>query len=724
MAAKKRKKKKRNNVRYSTIIIIIALFCFLLMMGRLLQLGLSSTIDGTDLKQLASKRTTKTETLTAKRGTIYSSNSDVLAQNVSSYKLIAYLSPKRTEDKNRPQHVVDKEKTAKELAPILSMEEAEVLKYLNKENVYQTEFGSHGKGLTELTKNKIEALNLPGLDFIESYQRYYPKGDFMSYTLGYAKNKVEEGKNSKDTIVGEMGLELYYDKILRGEDGYVTYQKDLKGYKIADTNEVRKDAIEGKDIYLTIDSNIQFFVEQALHQASEEAHFDWFTMVVADAKTGKILAMSTSPSFDPNKRNMTKYLDQTISSPYEPGSTMKTFTYMAAMENGVYDGGETFYSGVYRTEDGTEIGDWNRNGWGTISFDRGYALSSNTGIINLIKRHMNSAMLRQYFRKLGFGSKTGISLPNEEGGKLGFKYETEVYNAGFGQGITTTPMQNIQALTPLTNDGMLLKPYLVEKIVDPSTEEVIFEGKRKEIERVASTTTVSKIKALMDETVNGQGNTGAGYKMEGYGLIGKTGTAQIANENGGGYMHGEEDIISSFSGIYPKDDPKVIIYTSVKRPSGGNQRVIWNAVKGLVVNLSKYYGYEPIEEKGEELVQYQLSSFVNKKVEDVKQILNEHGISNQVVIGSGNKVIKQYPESSATVTNKEKVFLITNDSNITVPDVMNFSSKEATTLLNLLGIKVKKEGKGYVSSQSIPCGTAITEGMEMTLTLNPKFSEG
>lgn len=693
------------------------------MILRLAQLGLSSQIDGVNLSKLASQRTTKTEALSAKRGTIYSQDNDVLAQNVSSYKLIAYLSAKRTDNKKHPQHVVDKEKTAKALAPILSMDESEVLKYLSKKNVYQTEFGSHGRGLTELTKNKIEALNLPGLDFIESYQRYYPKGDFMSYTLGYAKTKtVTVEKEEKEVISGEMGLELYYDKILKGEDGYVTYQKDLKGYKIADSNEVRKDAVEGKDIYLTIDSSVQFFVEQALHQAGEEASFDWFTMVVADAKTGKILAMSTSPSFDPNKRNMTRYLDQTVSSPYEPGSTMKTFTYMAAMENGVYDGNETFRSGVYETEDGTQIGDWNRNGWGTISFDRGYALSSNTGIINLINRHMNSAMLRQYFRKLGFGSKTGISLPNEEGGRLGFKYETEVYNAGFGQGITTTPMQNIQALTSLTNDGMLLKPYLVEKIVDPSTGELIFEGKRKEIERVASTATVEKMKALMDETVNGQGNTGAGYKMEGYGLIGKTGTAQIANENGGGYLSGESDIISSFSGIYPKEDPKVIIYTSVKRPSGGNQRVIWNAVKGLVVNLSKYYGYEPVEEKGEEITKYSLPSFTNKKVEDVKQQLITNGISNQRIVGDGGKVIKQFPASGKTITNKETVFLITNDASFKIPDVVGLSSKEASALLNLLGVKVKLEGKGYVSSQSIGSDTVITEGMEITLQLNPKFS--
>ena len=192
---------------------------------------------------------------------------------------------------------------------------------------------------------------------------------------------------------------------------------------------------------------------------------------------------------------------------------MKTFTYMAAMENGVYNGQETYLSGVYTTEDGTQIGDWNRNGWGVITLDKGYAMSSNVGVINLINRHMSSSMLREYFKKLGFGRKTGITLPSEEAGSLDFKYETEIYNAGFGQGITTTPIQNVKAMTSLTNDGMLLEPYVVSKIVDPDTDEVILENKRTEIERVASTETVQKMIQLMDDCVNGIGNTGSGFRI-------------------------------------------------------------------------------------------------------------------------------------------------------------------------------------------------------------------
>ena len=718
----RKKKRTRNNIKYSKIFIFVSLFLFALMLVRVSQLALAEKIDDTNLQALAKKRTTKTDIIKAERGNIYSSDNEVLAQNVSSYKLIAYLSPSRTTDEDNPQHVVDKEKTAKELAPILGISEEEILGYLNKEGIYQTEFGSAGKGLSELTKEQIEKLNLPGIDFEESLKRYYPKGDFASYVLGYAKEEttVDQDGNEETNMEGEMGIEKYYDSTLKGEDGYVTYQKDLRGYKIAGTNEISKDASRGKDIYLTINSSIQFFVEQALSEAEANYNYEWFTIMIADAKTGAILASSTSPSFDPNVRNITNYLDMNVSSPYEPGSTMKIFTYMCAMEQGVYNGNETYHSGTYVTTDGTEIGDWNRAGWGDITFDRGFALSSNVGVINLIDRYLSADVLRSYFKKLGFSKKTGIELPNESEGKIDFKYETEIFNAGFGQGITTTPVQNIQALTSLTNGGVMLKPYLVEKIVDPTTGEAVYEGKRTEVDTVASETTVNKIKDLMWDTVNTPGMTGAGYRLDGYNLIGKTGTAQIADENSGGYLTGASDIISSFAGIYPKDDPKVIIYASVKRPEGGNQKVIWTAIKDIVLNISKYYGTDPTSTVDNSLKEYSLSSYKNKDVNNSKAELESMGMS-VTVIGAGSDVIKQYPSKGEKVTAGTKVFLITNSSNMTLPDVTGLSSKQAEDLLRLLGVNVKLEGNGYVTSQSVGAGTPITSGMEVILTLSPKF---
>ena len=709
------KKKRKNNIRYSKLVILGSLLLFCLMIGRIIQLGMSTEIDGVNLKELASNRTTRTDVISANRGSIYSANGDVLAQNVASYKLIAYLDSKRTTNKNKPQHVVDKEDTATKLAPILGMTQEEILKYLSKENVYQTEFGTKGKGLNELTKKKIEDLNLPGLDFIESFKRYYPKGDFASYTIGYTKTDDESN------IIGELGIEKQYDKLLKGEDGSITYQKDLKGYKIADTPVVRKEAIQGKDVYLTIDSNIQFFVEQALNNSDKGYDWEWFHITILDAKTGAVLGTSSSPSFDPNKRDITNYLDLMISSPYEPGSTMKTFTYMAAMENGVYNGSETYNSGVYTTTDGTEIGDWDRNGWGTISFDKGYAMSSNVGVINLIHRHMSSMMLKQYFKKLGFGKKTGIELPNEMKGKLDFKYETEIYNAGFGQGILTTPIQNVKALTPLTNDGILLEPYIVSKIVDSETKEVIVENTREEVERVASTATVQKMLQLMSDCVNGYGNTGSGYRIDSGELIGKTGTAQIANERGGGYLSGKEDIISSFAGIYPKSNPQVIIYASVKKPSGGSQKPVSNAVKEIVNNISKYYGNSDSNtSKTIDIQDYQVESFTNQKVDKAKTTLTSKGIKYQV-IGNGSKVINQSPNSGDIITNNDIVYLITNDNAMTVPSVYGLSSKVSKDVLQKLGLSVKLDGVGYVTEQSLAPGTKITNGMEIILKLAPKY---
>ena len=712
------KKKRKNNIKYSKLMLLSSLLLFCLIIGRVIQLGMSTEIDGVNLQKLASNRTTRTDKISAMREAIYSNDGDLLAQNVASYKLIAYLDAKRTTNKKKPQHVVDKEDTATKLAPILGMTKDEVLKYLNKEDVYQTEFGTKGKNLNELTKKKIEDLNLPGLDFIESFKRYYPKGNFASYTIGYTK--VSNDKDS--TITGELGIEKEYDKLLKGEDGSITYQKDLKGYRIADTKVITKDAVQGRDIYLTIDSNIQFFIEQAMNNSNKGYNWEWFHITVLDAKTGAVLGTSTHPSFDPNKRDLTSYLDMMISSPYEPGSTMKTFTYMAAMENGVYNGAETYRSGVYKTSDGTEIGDWDRNGWGTISFDKGYAMSSNVGVINLINRHISSVMLKQYFKKLGFGRKTGIELPNELKGKLDFRYETEIYNAGFGQGITTTPIQNVKAMTPLTNDGMLLEPYIVSKIVDSDTKEVIVEKKREEIERVASTQTVQKMISLMDDCVNGIGNTGSGYRIDGGELIGKTGTAQIANERGGGYLSGKEDIISSFAGVYPKSNPQVIIYASVKKPSGGSQKPVSNAVKEIVQNVSKYYGNSDsvINNTVVEIKDYKVDSFINKKLDKVKSALEANGIKYQI-IGGGNKVIKQSPNRGEVITNNDSVYLITNDPNITVPNVVGLSSKVGKDILQKLGVKVKLEGVGYITEQSVASGTKITDGMEITLKLAPKY---
>lgn len=705
MKNKKRKVNRNGSIANIALVITLFLFCFLLYRAGVL--SLSKEVDGINLSIFSNNRTIKKETILAKRGTIYDVNGEALAQNVYSYTLIAYLDSSRGEG----NYVSNKEETATKLATVINMSEEKILNLLNKK-AYQTEFGTSGKGLTELTKDKIVALNLDGIDFIETQKRYYPKGRFLSYTLGYAKAS-EDGK-----INGEMGIESLYNDLLTGTDGYKEYQKDLRGYKIANTKEVIQEASDGNDVYLTIDSQVQFFVEEALEEATNKYNFDEINIVVAEAKTGKILGIGSTTSFDPNIKDIKNYLDPNISIAFEPGSTMKIFSYMAAMETGKYNGEETFKSGVYVTKDNTKIGDWDRNGWGTISYDKGFALSSNVGVVNLINNYVDRNTLLNYYKKLGFGSKTGIELSKETAGELNFKYETEVFNAGFGQGIMVTSIQNIKALTAVANDGMLLEPYIVDKIVD-SNGKVVLSNSKTEIEKVASKETTDKIKELMEDVV--LEGTGTSYKMDGYNLIAKTGTAQIASTNGKGYLNGPYDVIRGFAGMFPKDNPEIIIYANAKRPKPNSPNSLTYVVKSVVENVSKYYNIYDEKEANIEEVSYKLKSYFNKDLDNIKTELEKNGIMVEI-IGNGNKIINQYPKNGTITTKGSKVFLVTNGNEITIPKMTGWSKKDVTTYLKLANIKYNTEGIGYLISQSVE-NQLYQEPMIIELIFEEKYVE-
>ena len=698
---------KNKNATAKIFTLIFFLFIFVLIL-RLGYLCLTGKVDGINLKSFANKRNTKKETLYALRGNIYDVNGDVLAQTINSYTIIAYLDESRSKDSKVPLHVVNKEDTAEKLATVLDMSKEQILERLNKK-AYQVEFGSKGKGLTELQKEAIENLNLSGIDFITTHKRYYPNNNFLSYVIGYTSS--DENGNMK----GLMGIEKQYDEKMTGTNGFVKYQKDLNGYKFPNSNEIRKEKIDGNDVYLTIDSNVQMSLETAINKAQNESSANWIVAVVADAKTGKILGSATSPSFNPNTKDIKNYLNPLVSYTYEPGSVMKTYSYMAALENNpTWDPYNTnCETGPYEIGDDT-VRDWNKTGWGLIPYSRGYTLSSNTCVANMIKNYLSKQKLMDYYKKLGFGQKTNIDLPNEYTGKVKFKYDVEVVNAGFGQGITTTPIQQIKALTAISNNGVILNPYIVSKTVNSSTKEVTYKAAVKEGEKVASTETINKIKDLMYRVVNSDSSetTGSKYKMDGYDLIGKTGTAQIANPRTGKYYDGKYDYITSFSGMYPKDDPKVILYVAFQRSYNSN--VLPQTVQTIVRDTAKYLGiFEEAPEINKEVTTYKLDSYKNKTTESVKQSLDTLGAS-YVIFGDGNKVISQYPNKNSKVSTKDKVFIFTNGT-ITMPDLTNYSVKEADVVLSKLGIKHTINASGYIGYQSVSAGTVINSDTEVTL---------
>lgn len=692
------------DIKISNWTLIIAIIFFLILFVRIGILALSDEVDGINLQTFASNRTTKKITIPAKRGTIYDDNGNALAEDVSSYTVIAYLDSKRTINPDKPQHVVDKENTALVLSAILEMDYDTVLKYLQKENVYQTEFGPKGKGLNEIVKDRIKNANLPGIDFIETTKRYYPYGTFSSYLIGYAKND-EEGNT-----IGELGIEKEYNDILTGVSGYTEYQKDRNGYKIAGTKEVTQDAIDGSDIYLTIDDNVEFFVEEAMSK-TKGYDYDSMTIVVSD-KNGKILAYATTPSFDPNKRDIKNYLDPGATA-FEPGSTMKIYTYMAALEAGLYDGKATYYSGKFTTKDKTVIKDWNVDGWGTISYDQGFIYSSNTAVVNLMNKYMDANVLKKYLLKLGFGTKTDIGVSLEQSGKIEFKYETEIFNAAFGQGITTTPLQHIKALTSIANNGEILDPYVIDKIVD-SNGDVTLDNERSVLGTVASSDTISYIKNLMWHTINDNDGAAHSYYIKGYDLIGKTGTAQIASTNGKGYLSAEKEHHRSVAIMFPKDDPQIIIYGVAKRSSSATP--LAKVMKEIIPNIAKYYNIYKDNDSNKNDSSYVIDNYLNKDVNEIKKELENNKLK-VIVLGNGNKIINQYPSNKTKVISGDKVFLLTNGDKFTMPNIIGYARSDVITLCNLLKIDYFITGNGYVDSQSIIENSVINKNDKLEVNL-------
>lgn len=658
------------------------------------------------------------ETIMPDRGTIYDNNGNVLAQDVSSYTLIAYLDESRSENSDELRHVADKEGTAKILAEYINTSYERILEILNKD-AYQVEFGPGGKNLSQLEMEKIKNLKLPGIDFIKSTKRYYPNGDFASYLLGYTKNKKDELGNT--WMVGELGIEGYYNEELTGKSGYITYEKDGRGNKISNSNEYKEDAVNGADVNLTIDNSVQLFVEKAVKSAQEKSLSEWVVLAVMNAKTGEILGYSSTPSFDPNIRNLTNYMDPLVSYAYEPGSTMKTFSYMCAIESGRYNGNATFVSGsktyvsVSDENDTVTIKDWNGKGWGTITFDYGYAMSSNIGVATLLEEVITKKELSECYSKYGFGKTTGITLNRELSGNIKFTYDVEAATAAYGQGITVTPIQMLQGLTAVANDGVMLKPYVVSSVVSGSGE-VLEKYTRTEIGRVASKSTTDKIKDLMKSVVSPDSSQGTGYAyyMEGYDLIGKTGTASIYDYEKGKYLTGNSDYIYSFSGLYPGDNPELIVYMAIKKPKD-SANYIAPEIKDIIVNLSKYFNIDDTEKN---IDGYVIDDYINEIVLDVKKKLNNKNI-DVIVLGNGNKIVGQYPNSDVTLYNGDKVVLLTNDYDKTMIDFIGLSYKDANNILKLMGVSYNLEGYGYVYEQNIEANKKIEQ--DVVLKFKDKY---
>ena len=664
-------------------------------------------VDAAMLQEKAENIWDQSTVLQPKRGTIYDRNNQPLAYNAVAYSVVAILS------KSYENHVQDPNMTAAKLAPILKVDQNELYASLTKKS-YQVELKNGGRKIDQDTAEQIRALKLPGIFLREETKRYYPNRSLASYLLGFVNYKIDE-KTNEEKQVGAMGVEAQYDQQLRGEPGELKVKRDRKGYQLPDGEELFKPAKNGNELVLTIDKTIQQYVENALDKAEAMYHPKKMTAIVANPKTGEILAMSERPSYDPNEYwNIEDYRNYMTSYQFEPGSTFKIVTLAASIQEGVFNPNEKYQSGSISVP-GKVIKDHNNGrGWGTISYLEGVQRSSNVAFVHLGYERLGKEKLFSYISDFGFNQKTGIDLPGETVGVMRRPEEArplDVASISFGQGVAVTPIQQVMAVSAVANGGYLMKPYLVSEIRDPKTNKVISKTEPAVQKQVISEETARKTREVLEKVV--QFDNQPGY-IEGYHVAGKTGTAQIANPNGSGYLKGK--YIVSFIGFAPANDPKLLTYVVVEEPNVGNTPYFGSTIaapifKDIMQNSLRYLKV-PMDTKEEITANHQkrvpLENVTNQSVATVEKRLKVNNM-NPVVIGKGKTVLAQYPKPGTLVASDEHIYLITvPKEEILIPDVKGKSLREAMEYCTALGISIKPIGSGFVADQSPAANTPYT----------------
>jgi penicillin-binding protein 2B len=658
----------------------------------------------------AQQKYSRTGNLEAVRGVIYDKNGEVVSEDTTSYTLIAILDKKMTTNSKKPNHVTDPEKTARELAKFIEMEESKIYSILTRDQ-FQVEFGKAGRDISHQTKKEIEALKLPGITFKRDSKRFYPNGIFASHLVGYA-DRIDE-KDGTYNYVGKMGIEQTLNKELTGKDGKINYESDLWGYLLPNGEQKVTPAENGNDVYLTIDKKIQTFLEDAMNKVVEEYNPKKIIAIVADPKTGEILAMGQRPSFHPKTKEGidNSWHNEAIESSFEPGSTMKIFTLAAAIEENKFNPNELFQSGSYRvTSKDKPIHDHNRSGWGTISYLEGVQRSSNVAFAKLANEKLGFEKFREYLTKFGLDRPTGIDLPNETSGKIQFTWPIEKATTAYGQGTAITPIQQIQAATAIANKGKMMKPHVVDKIVNHDTGKVIRDTTPEVVGTPISAETAKEVLDILETVVtNEETGTGNRYQIDGYSVAGKTGTASIPDPNGG-YLGGQEDYIFSFLGMAPADNPKLIVYVAVQQPeiehySMGSIPVsmVFNPV---MKNSLQYLNIQPSQQ--EKASTTKLGEFEGQVVTETIKKLEEQELE-VVVLGKGTKVTGQLPAAGTNVLEGEKIILQT-DGELNVPDFSGWSLRDVMKVAKISGVKLNSTGSGYVVKQSLKEGALLRKG--------------
>ncbi|MDP4161576.1 MAG: penicillin-binding protein [Bacillota bacterium] len=710
-----KKQKNMNNGAVGLFAFFVLLFFILAY--RYFSIQISGEVSGQPLVARAQQKYMKENVIEASRGTIYDRKGEVVAEDTAAYTLIAILDKKMTVDPKKPMHVVDPDKEARELAQYIDMSESDIYQKLSEKHIFQVQFGKAGRDISFQTKSKIEALKLPGITFIRDSKRFYPNGIFASHVVGYTETK-DQG-DQKALSIGKMGIEKTFNNYLTGTNGKIDYQSDLWGYLLPNGKKKITPAQNGDDVYLTLDKNIQTFLEDSLNKVDQEYKPKKIIAIVADPKTGEILAMGQRPTFNPKTREGIEksWHNESVETSFEPGSTMKIFTLSAAIQENVFNPNEFYQSGSYKvTPKDRPIHDHNYVGWGKITFLEGVQRSSNVAFARIANEKLGFDKLREYLTKFGFDKPTGIDLPDETSGKIQYQWPIEKATTAFGQGTAITPIQQIQAATAVANGGKMMKPHIVQKIINHDTGKVVKNYLPEVVSTPISSETAKKVRDILETVVTSPKGTGSRYKIDGYNVAGKTGTAQMPGPDGK-YLTGPSNYVFSFLGMAPTNDPKLIVYVAVQQPNIDNyfkgSIPVSEVFKPLMKSSLQYLNIQP--SKQEKPQSNLLPDMIGQSSESAITELKDKGFDT-IVLGNGGEVVNQLPTGGRVILEGEKVILNTG-GNVIMPTLKGWSLRDVMKIGRLLNVKLSSAGSGYVDKQSIQAGTHLQRGDSLIVQL-------
>ena len=694
---------------------------------------------GTDLVKEAKKVHQITRTVPAKRGTIYDRNGIPIAEDATSYNVYAVIDKKYKSATGKILYVEDAQfnKVAEVFHKYLDMDEAYVKEQLSQPNLTQVSFGAKGNGITYANmmaiKKDLKDASVEGIDFTTSPNRSYPNGQFASSFIGLAQ--LHENEDGSKSLLGTSGMESSLNSILAGKDGIITYEKDRLGNIVPGTEQVSQQTVDGKDVYTTISSTLQSFMETQMNAFQEKVKGKYMTATLVSAKTGEILATTQRPTFDADtKEGLTKdfvWRDILYQSNYEPGSTMKVMTLAAAIDNNTFPGGEVFNSSELKVADVT-IRDWDVNegltGGRMMTFSQGFALSSNVGM-TLLEQKMGDATWLDYLNRFKFGVPTRFGLTDEYAGQLPADNIVNIAQSSFGQGISVTQTQMIRAFTAIANDGVMLEPKFISALYDPNDQSV--RKSQKEVvgnpvsKDAASLTRTHMVLVGTDPVYGTMYNHKTGkptVTVPGQNVALKSGTAQIADEKNGGYLVGTTNYIFSAVSMNPAENPDFILYVTVQQPehySGIQLGEFANPILERAVAMKDSLNLQSTAKTLDQVTNqsaYAMPSIKDISPGDLAEALRRN-IVQPIVVGTGTKIKESSVEEGTNLAPNQQVLLL-SDKVEEIPDMYGWTQENVQAFAKWLNIEVEWDGTGKtVQKQSVRANTAIKDIKNLKVTL-------